>query len=421
MRGANVIFLTLLAVSAGILGSLALQLHYPATKLAGKYSPEESPKVLLNDIDEINAPMGAYVFVGGQNGTWFKEGQYPRLYEVSLQNYSYTQMSPVRSGGTIWGGGFNGSQWLISGWGTDDNSNGPYIWLYDGTRVITEGSLDHYGKASSWNGGDIFAASYNGKEWLLSGLGSGVLPSFSDNATNHMSLGTFNGKVFTDLSSLVPEQQDAILYTNAWNGEYWLVGGGYLDHNVLFTFDGHAIVDLTEQAEDAISNFASVQAIAWNGDYWLIGGIGFLAKYDGHSFVNLTQELQNSLSTDFYSVNAIAWDGNSWMIGGGAPIALVAPSHAWITNYSSHGFADLSSRLPSYVARDTEGSSVLTITVIDGIWIIGGYSNNRGILLAYNGRVLTDYSRLVTGLTYVDWVSSLQVLEFGKTGHHQPQ
>ncbi len=64
-----------------------------------------------------------------------------------------------------------------------------------------------------------------------------------------MSLGTFNGSVFTDLSSLVPDQQDAILYANAWNGQYWLVGGGYKRIGVLFTFDGSNFVDLTTQAD----------------------------------------------------------------------------------------------------------------------------------------------------------------------------
>ena len=98
-----------------------------------------------------------------------------------------------------------------------------------------------------------------------------------------MSLGTFNGHVFTDLSSFVPDQRDAILYTNAWNGQYWLVGGGYKQNGVLFTFNGSRFVDLTAQAESKISSFASVQSVGWNGSDWLIGGVGFLAEYDGHT------------------------------------------------------------------------------------------------------------------------------------------
>jgi hypothetical protein len=228
-----------------------------------------------------------------------------------------------------------------------------------------------------------------------------------------MSLGSFDGRAFTDLSSLVPDQQDAILYTNAWNGQYWLVGGGYLDDGVLFTFDGNKVVDLTTQASSAISEFASVQSVAWNGNYWLVGGIGFLAKFDGHSFTDLTQQLERTLSmSNFYSVNAIAWDGQSWMIGGGPPIAQLSLGHAWITVYTSTGFVNLSSTLSASISNYTQSSSILGITTVSGIWILGGYSGNKGVLLAYNDGFLTDYSRVVRGLTYVDWVSSLEVRAF---------
>ena len=423
MRRAFTIFFILLAVSTGILGSVSVNQTYPKKKLTVNYTTEESPEAPLNNalintgVGMINAPMGNYVFVGGQNGTWFKVGQYPKLYQFSLQNYSRIQLDPVRSGGTIWGGGFNGSQLLVSGWGSDDDSPGPYVWLYDGAHVVTEGSLDEYGQASSWSGGDIFAASYNGREWLLSGLGSGPLPSYNDNATNHMSLGIFDGSVFTDLSNLVPDQQDAILYTNAWNGQHWLVGGGYLDDGVLFSFDGRKVVDLTAQASNAISNFASVQSIAWNGNYWLIGGMGFLAEYDGHRFTDVTQQLERTLSTsNFNSVNAITWDGRSWIIGGGPPIAQLSVGNAWVATYTSTGFVNLSSTLPSYVSNHTQTSSILGITIVNGIWILGGYSGEKGILLTYNEGFLTDYSRLVSDLTYVDWVSGFQALEF--SGHN---
>jgi len=409
-----VLFMFLL-VSIGLLIPVA-KLSYLITRPTRSYEGPESPIVPLNEAaaaPSFNAPKEGYVFVGGQNGSWFQPGQFPRLYQISLQNYSSIQLNPVSSGGTVWGGGFNGSQLLVSGWGSDDDSPGPYVWLYNGAHVVATGSLDDFGQASSWSGGDVFAASYNGKEWLLSGLGSGPLPPYSNLATNHMSLGTFNGSVFTDLSNLVPDQQDAILYANTWNGQNWLVGGGYLNDGVLFAFDGNKTVDITVQARNAIPNFASVQSIAWNGEYWLIGGIGFLAQYDGHKFVDLTQQLEHALKTyNFYSVNAVAWNGQSWLIGGGSPIAQLSPSNAWFASYTSNGFVDLSSALPSYISDGTRISSILGITAVNGMWFIGGYSSNRGILLAYNGGGLEDHSDLVSTFAYVDWVSSLQVLAF---------
>jgi len=416
VRSTIAVFIIFLAASIGVVGSAEANRNYPP-KFEGNFREKvfTTPPALDSYSAWLdNNPVRGSVFVGGQNGTWFKQGQFPRLYEITLQSDSYVQLDPVRSSGTVWGGGYNGSQLLVSGWGTDDNSTGPYIWLYNGSHVISEGSLDDYGPASSWYGGDVFAASYNGKEWLLSGLGSGVLSQFSDIAMNHMSLGTFNGSVFTDLSSLVPDQVDAILYANAWNGRYWLVGGGFVDDGVLFTYDGNKTVDLTSAAENAISTFGSVQSLAWNGNYWLIGGIGFLAEYDGRNFTDLTQQLARKLSiNDFYSVNAIAWDGQSWLIGGGTPIAQTTRNHAWIASYSSAGFVDRSSALPSYISQKSQSSSILGITPVNGMWILGGYAGAHGILLAYQeGGLLIDYSHLVSGFTYVDWVSSLAPVAF---------
>ena len=411
MRIQLVILFVVLAVGFGIVSPVAAHIRLVRRRELTDTEPGSSIPLDANP-SMINAPSGGYVFVGGQNGTWFEQGQSPRAYQISLQNFSSVQLNPVRSGGTVWGGGFNGSQLLVSGWGTDDASLGPYICLYNGVNVVTEGSLDDYGQAASWSGGDVFSASYNGKEWLLSGLGSGPLPPYGDEPNNHMSLGTFNGSTFTDLSSLVPDQHDAILYANAWNGQYWLVGGGYKQSGVLFTFNGSSFVDLTTQAYNAISNFGSVQSVGWNGSDWLIGGVGFLAEYNGHTFTDLTMQLERTVSNQIQSVNAIAWNGQSWIIGGGTPIAQLTSSHAWIASYTSTGLVDLSYMLPSYLSDATQSSSILTITVANGAWTIGGYSGNQGILLAYNYGTLTDYSRLVSSLTYVNWVSNTQTLEF---------
>jgi hypothetical protein len=413
MRSLISIALIVLALSIGVLTPVAAEQLQLKSSLMFGCSRRRFSGVPLR-YASIEPLEGGLLFVGGQNGSWFQSGQFPRLGEISLPDYSYTQLTPVRSGGTVWGGGFNGSQLLVSGWGTDDGSPGPYIWLYDGLSVVTQGSLDEYGQASSWNGGDIFAASYNGREWLLSGLGSGPLSNyFEGTPSNHMALGLFDGASFTDLSGLVPDQQDEILYTNAWNGQYWLVGGGWLSSGILFTLNGNTTVDLTTQAAEAISNFTSVQSVAWNGNYWLIGGMGFLAKYDGHTFVDLTPQLEYALGTKIlYSVNTIAWNGQSWMIGGGRPIAQLGTSHAWVAVYNRGDFYDLSSSLPTYVSDNTQNSSILDVTPVGETWVLGGYSGTKGLLLTYDEATTTDYSNLLNNFTYVDWVSGIQAFTF---------
>ena len=218
-----------------------------------------------------------------------------------------------------------------------------------------------------------------------------------------MSLATFDGYHFTDLSALVPRQDDAILYANAWNGKYWLVGGGYgRFRRVLFSFDGANATDLTPQAVKSLPTFGPVQAIGWNGRYWLIGGVDFLASFDGHNFVDLTSGLSSRLGADF-TVNAMAWDGYEWILAGGPPVAQLLPGRAWVATYSSFGFVDLSQSLPSYVRTQT--SSILTIAFARSSWIFGGYSRlHGGILLSYQNGSFKDLSQYATDMSYVIWV-----------------
>ncbi len=360
----------------------------------------------------------SYILVGGQNGTWFQPGQSPRLFKIFLENDSVTQLTPVPGQGTVWGGGWNGSEWLISGWGTDSGTSGsnPYIYLYNGREQVAGESVSQYNHQSSWHGGDIFAASYNGKYWLLSGMGSDEILTATDGPYdfgNHMSLATFDGNKFTDLSTVVPEQGDAILYTNAWNGSLWMVGGGYYSYGTLFIFDGSNVTDLTSQINEAVGSFGSVLSVRWNGSYWLIGGYGFLAKYDGHNFQDLTRQLYDSISKDVSSpiiVNAIAWNGSSWLIGGGSMVAELQTKEqrsavAWIASYGTQGFKDLTASLPTYITKPIIGSSILTISYLDNRWILGGFSDSDPILLTISPNSFTDLSYLIgPTMSYVIWI-----------------
>ncbi len=366
-----------------------------------------------------------YILVGGQNGTWFRPGQAPRLYRMFLSNHSLTPVASLPSFGVVWTGSWNGSQWLISGWGITAGAHGsnPYIYLDDGQRQIMAGTLYLWTAQASWHGGDVFAASYNGSEWLLSGLGSDWLPSgwgspSTGKPRDHMALAMFDGYNFTDLSADVPNQWDAVLFANAWNGHYWLVGGGWQgNEGVLYRYDGANFTDLSSQLESAMwqtgRQFHSVQAIEWNGDYWLVGGVDFLAKYDGQNFTDLTPELNAALdprhSLNYTSccntVNAFAWDGVSWQIGGGPPVGTPEPLTAWAASYNGVRFTDLTSLIPSYIASAAHGSSILTITYANGSWFFGGYANDRGFLLSYANSAMTDFSEMIKDtMTVVNWV-----------------
>jgi hypothetical protein len=192
-----------------------------------------------------------------------------------------------------------------------------------------------------------------------------------------------------------------------------LIGGGYLNTGILFTYDGRSVIDLTRSVENAVANFESVQAIAWNGIYWLIGGIGFLIEYDGQRFVDLTPEINAVLTekdhltrSSYNAVNTIGWNGTAWMIGGGTPIAITSPQYAaWAVTYDgSSKFTDLSQFLPSYLTAPVQVSSILTVAHANAYWIFGGYSDGRGAFLLYANHSFIDISDLIGEMSYVNWV-----------------
>ena len=365
-------------------------------------------QVIQNVMDQSDN----YILVGGQNGTWFTDSQFPRLLQISLSTHVVRKLNPVTGEGTVWSGDYNGSDWLISGWGSDDGSGAPnpYLYLYNGTNALSDNIED--AAEAEWNGGDVFAISSNGSSWFLSGMGSGILDNYYSGESNHLSAGIFNGTVFTDLSTLLPEQMDGILYANAFGNNEWLIGGGYQEDGVLFSWNGATFTDLTAIIGSRIPEFGSVQSIGWNGQYWLIGGRGFLAMYNNSVFTDLTPKLSSILppqvlSSDYY-VNAVAWNGSTWLIGGGDAVAMGTISSApFLASFNSTNFTDLTSALPSGAIQSDSDASVLSIapSPVYG-WIIGGYLGTGGMLLSYDTGSAVNLSQLTGDLSYVIWVGS---------------
>ena len=357
------------------------------------------------------------ILVGGQRGKWFQSVQYPELYAVSSSYDTSFNVDLIPGQGTVWGGNWNGSGWLITGWGECDSpiASNPYILF-----LRPNGTYDYLSLGqgvSEWRGGDIFSASTDGNRWLVSGMGSGWLPKINPlthkvrlppHNTNHYSLGILDGDAFSDLSQVVPEQRDGVLFSNAFNGTEWLIGGGWQMTGVLFAFNGRSIVDLGAEIRSAVPTFHSVQSVSWNGHYWLIGGVGFLAKYEGNAFTNLTPFLNATLQPRYKlvglnAVNSIAWNGTQWMIGGGAPIACLNVSSAWLASFSGEIFQDQTPLVTGSIGLTD--SSVLVVKSSTNGWIIGGYSGGGAMLLHYEKSV-TNLAILLGNMTYVDWIGT---------------
>ena len=388
-----------------------------------------------------------FILLGGESGTWFTNSQSPRFLQIAMSPgkklVNLTNEIPTPQDGSIWTGASNGSEWLVSGFCCPSgNLHGPQIALFGNPSLnkilFNTSQVDR--EMATWWGGDIFTASFGGKgNWLVAGLGSGCLPSYqpggcptnqslgcgSNICYNHMSLGLFNGSNFVDLSGareLIAQQNDFILYASAWNGHYWLVGGGYESNDILFRFNPvtSGFTFLTSSIEAATGAQGAITSIAWNGKTWLIGGMGFLASYNGKIFTSLTSGLNSALPANGRlsypnSVNSIVWDAptKTWVLGGGLPISLVgSPERAWVASYKSADHPSFKN-VPTIPANvlSTGQSSVLSLAYSGKTLIVGGYDSpksNQGMLLSYDNSTMTvtNMTSSIGDMGYVDWVGA---------------
>ena len=395
---------------------------------------------------DTNISSAPFILAGGQNGEWFTPSQTPALYKVSLSGLGGASNSlPTESNsGAVWSGGWNGSDWLVTGWGSgDSNGLNPYFDFYD-SQAQSELYFSNYTQDSAaeqeWSGGDVFSATWNGSMWLLTGMGSGVLNP-GDGAVNHYSMAfvTSNG-TFIDLSQSIPQNIDGILYASSWNGFNWLVGGGWYGFNtgVLYQVTPNgAIVDLTSVIKEWVPELSTVQSIEWNGTDWMIGGVGFLALYNPTTgaVYDLTGALDSVLNTadslhDYMinAVNSIVWTKGTWMLAGGAPVGFEETENqtAWVASFDpqSGQFYDLTSQLiPSSILQGSM-SSILSMACDDVGCALGGFSSNNPVLIWYNGSVTTDLSSTLSSgnMIYVQWVGvSDGVSATAGTTIHAPQ
>ncbi|MDG6904776.1 MAG: hypothetical protein JRN20_03205 [Nitrososphaerota archaeon] len=373
-----------------------------------------------------SSSLPTYILAGGQNGQWFSQSQYPELYRVVFSGdiHEAAPLFTVSGSGTVWTGGWNGSSWLITGWGDSQGLN-PYFEYYDSVAETGVNS-SNYAQASAaeseWSGGDIFSSTWNGSMWLLTGMGSGALEPDSW-ISNHYSMAflTRNG-TFIDISSSIPNNSDGILYTSSWNGNYWLVGGGYygFDNGILLeVFSDGTIVDVTSSIGQWVPELDSIQSIAWNGTDWMIGGVGFLAEYNPSTggVYDLTGSLDSALGTndslgnaETNSINSIVWTGSEWMIAGGVPIAFEGTEKqaAWVAVMDTNNKAsDLTAKaIPPSILTENSMSSILSMACDRYGCVLGGFAGDNPVLLWYNGQSTTNLSVSLPsgGMTYVEWV-----------------
>jgi len=199
------------------------------------------------------------------------------------------------------------------------------------------------------------------------------------------------GGIFVQGVNAAPNIHPYVLdYTYGWNGNYWLIGGTVW-HNVtgingkfkLVRYDGNNFTLINHETGNGLN---SINAIAWNGRYWLLGGGNTLWKYNGKKITDLSGELHSLTGNSFY-IKTIKWSNGYWLI------------NLWRINLNSHGYSipiyktviyDNSSGFKMVDIKPTSYETHSSSSFNVKYWLIG---ENYGRLFRYNGRKLVDLSK----------------------------
>ena len=228
------------------------------------------------------------------NGSYWLIGGYGTKTLIKYDGVStYTDLTSNIAGMSSVGSlAWNGSYWLIGGGGGTSTKT---LIKYDGVSTYTDLTSNISGMT------DVYSAVWNGSYWLIGSFGTKTLVKYDGVST------------YTDLTSNIAGMTN--VYSAAWNGSYWLIGGGDSDWlgggtstKTLIKYDGvSTYTDLSYSRSD-------VHDLVWNGSYWLIReGIfyeTYLTKYDGSSYTDLSK------ISGMNSVGCVAWNGSYWLIGG---------------------------------------------------------------------------------------------------------
>ena len=171
---------------------------------------------------------------------------------LTVANETTTIESDFLDGG-VYAIGWNGSTWLIGGQRSPGGSDEAALVALDGGTATNLTSR----VASYFHGGGIWAIAWNGTSWLIGG-----------NSSSTATLLAWDGGPVTDLSSrLVSHGSKPWVQLIAGNGTETLVGG----HGLFGLWTGSAYEDLLPASP---FQGGGVYSAAWNGTSWLVGGGG---------------------------------------------------------------------------------------------------------------------------------------------------
>jgi hypothetical protein len=322
----------------------------------------------------------------------------------------------IFSGGTVFGIGYNLSQWLAGGTSTSNriayssdgkswtaSSSGNSIFTtncncfaWNGTKWIAGGSGTNQ-LASSTNGitwtglGNSFFSSecnailYNGTRWVAGGSsGSGAIIIYSSNGTSWSTALAAGNSVLSSKCSCL-----------AWNGTLWVAGGE--SKQLAWSNDGITWVNATT---GSLIFGTRCRCVAYGNGYWVAGGgtsVSIAYSTDGKNWTASTSG--SAIISDCYSV---AWNNSYWIATGGGKIAISYNGIEWLER--STIFTTPHVLLSRYISSFSSITNPFTAN-ISTLYLIGhttnSYSDPENLTSSSTNLIINDYEQYQIPFTYV--------------------
>jgi len=322
----------------------------------------------------------------------------------------------IFSGGTVFGIGYNLSQWLAGGTSTSNriayssdgkswtaSSSGNSIFTskcncfaWNGTKWIAGGSGTNQ-LASSTNGitwtglGNAFFSSecnailYNGTRWVAGGSsGSGAIIIYSSNGTSWSTALAAGNSVLSSKCSCL-----------AWNGTLWVAGGE--SKQLAWSNDGITWVNATT---GSLIFGTRCRCVAYGNGYWVAGGgtsVSIAYSTDGKNWTASTSG--SAIISDCYSV---AWNNSYWIATGGGKIAISYNGIEWLER--STIFTTPHVLLSRYISSFSSITNPFTAN-ISTLYLIGhttnSYSDPVNLTSSSTNSIINNYEQYQIPFTYV--------------------
>lgn len=208
---------------------------------------------------------------------------------TSLNAFHVTDLSPDLgtqfTPGSIQAFGANSTSLLISGMGIYNKSTDfslPNLMEMNSLSPNVQGKNMDYVADQYFKNGNVFGTGWNGSSWLLTG-------QISWGNVTEGAVISMTGTKMTNLTSIFSRYfQNGGIWFDGWNGTGWLLGGNNDRKASLVSYQNGIVVNETSLLGNQSFN-AWIQWLDWNESAWLVGGHGVFGFLKGNSYTSMLE------------------------------------------------------------------------------------------------------------------------------------